>query len=239
MLDIFVESENRIWIATFGGGLNELRFADNSSGIPQFKSYRHNPSDPNSISDDRVYVILKDRKNNFWVGTYGGGLNKFDENTGTFKVVFPTSENLQASLNDKILSLLESSDTTLWIGTSGGGLTKFNLENENYQNFSLAQGLSSSVVYGILEDKNSNLWLSTDDGIFLFNTKTERFTQFGIDDGVQSLEFSGGAYFKDSDGMIYFGGINGFNYFYPDSITINQYVPPLVISDIKVMDVQS
>jgi len=124
----------------------------------------------------------------------------------------------------------------LWIGTSGSGLIKFDLENWSIQSFSIAQGLSSSVVYGILSDKNSNLWLSTDDGIFLFNTKTERFTQFGIDDGVQSLEFSGGAYFEDEDGMMYFGGINGFNYFHPDSITVNQYVPPLVISSIKVMD---
>jgi signal transduction histidine kinase len=98
--------------------------------------------------------------------------------------------------------------------------------------------LTSSVVYGILEDSKSNLWLSTDDGIFLFNSSTEKFAQFGIEDGVQSLEFSGGAYFKDSGGMMYFGGINGFNYFNPDSITINQYVPPVVISNIKVMDVR-
>jgi len=105
-------------------------------------------------------------------------------------------------------------------------------------NFSLAQGLTSSVVYGILEDSNSNLWLSTDDGIFLFNSSTEKFAQFGIEDGVQSLEFSGGAYFKDSNGIMYFGGINGLNYFNPDSITINQYVPPVVISNIKVMDVR-
>ena len=136
------------------------------------------------------------------------------------------------------MSLSESKDNTLWIGTSGGGLTKFNTSTNSLQNFSLAQGLSSAVVYGILEDKKSNLWLSTDDGIFLFNTATERFTQFGIEDGVQSLEFSGGAYFEDSDGMMYFGGINGFNYFHPDSITINQYLPAIVISNIKVMDVR-
>jgi ligand-binding sensor domain-containing protein/signal transduction histidine kinase len=238
VLDIYIESEKKIWVATFGGGLNELRFKDNSSGIPEFKSYRHDPSDPTSLSDDRAYVIAEDKKNNFWVGTYGGGLNKFDEITGKFKVVFPAPNYQQANLNDKILSIWESSDTTLWIGTSGGGLTNFNIETESVQNYSLAQGLNSAVVYGILEDNNSNLWLSTDDGIFLFNSKTKRFTQFGIDDGVQSLEFSGGAYFEDSNGMMYFGGINGFNYFHPDSITINQFVPPLVISEIKVMDVR-
>lgn len=238
VLDIYIESENKIWVATFGGGLNKLTFSENTSGVPEFKSFKKNLSDPNSLSDDRVYTILKDSKENFWVGTYGGGLNKFDERTGKFEVFFPDLQNPRSALNGKILAIYESSDGIVWIGTSGGGLNQFNPETNSLKNFSLAQGLTSSVVYGILEDSNANLWLSTDDGIFLFNTATEKFTQFGIEDGVQSLEFSGGAYFKDSDGFMYFGGINGFNYFNPDNITINQYVPPIVISKIKVMDVR-
>ncbi len=237
VLDIYVESENTIWVATFGGGLNKLNFTDNSSGAPEFKTYRHNPSDPASLSDDRVYTILKD-KNNFWVGTYGGGLNRFDEKTGNFEIVFPDTQSFQPAVNDKIMSLESASDSILWIGTSGGGLIKLNTNTNSIRNFSIAQGLSSTVIYGILEDNKSNLWLSTDDGIFLFDTATERFTQFGIEDGVQSLEFSGGAYYQDSEGMMYFGGINGFNYFHPDSITINQYLPEVVISSVKVMDVR-
>jgi ligand-binding sensor domain-containing protein/signal transduction histidine kinase len=236
VLDIFVESESKIWVATFGGGLNELLFKDNSSGRPKFKIYKHDESNKTSLSDDRVYTILKDKNNNFWVGTYGGGLNKFDEKTRKFEVVFPNPKNFQPAVNDKIMSINSSSDSTLWIGTSGGGLTKFNTKTNTSQNYSLAQGLVSAVVYGILEDENSNLWMSTDDGIFLFNTTTESFTQFGTEDGVQSLEFSGGAYFKDSSGIMYFGGINGFNYFHPDSIKINQYLPSVVISEVKVMD---
>lgn len=238
ILDIYIESENKIWVATFGGGLNKLSFADNTSGVPEITTYKHNQSDPNSLSDDRVYTILRDSKNNFWVGTYGGGVNKFDEQTSNFKVFFPDPQNIQSKLSAKILSIYESSDGLIWIGTSGDGLNQFNPKTNKIKNFSLAQGLTSSVVYGILEDSNTNLWLSTDDGIFLFNTALERFTQFGIEDGVQSLEFSGGAYFKDSDGVIYFGGINGFNYFNPDSIAINQYAPAVVISEIKVMDVR-
>jgi ligand-binding sensor domain-containing protein/two-component sensor histidine kinase len=238
VLDIYVESEKVIWTATFGGGLNKLTFTENTSGVPEFKSYKHNPSDPNSLSDNRVYTILKDNKENFWVGTYGGGLNKFDVQTGKFEVIFPDTQNPQAALSEKILSIYESSNGLLWIGTSGSGLIQLDAETKSYRNFSMAQGLTSAVVYGILEDSNANLWLSTDDGIFLFNTATEKFTQFGIEDGVQSLEFSGGAYLKDSDGIMYFGGINGFNYFNPDSITISQYVPPIAITNIKVMDVR-
>ena len=236
VLDIYVESEKVIWVATFGGGLNKLSFSENTSGEPNFTIYKNDPADISSLSDNRVYVIIKDKMKNFWVGTYGGGLNKFDEESGKFEVFFPSPMDFKPAVNDKIMSLNSASDSVLWIGTSGGGLIKFNTKTKSIQNYSSAQGLTSAVVYGILEDKNSNLWLSTDDGIFLFNTSLQNFTQFGIEDGVQSLEFSGGAYFKDSDGMMYFGGINGFNYFHPDSIKINQYLPTVVISDIKVMD---
>ncbi len=65
VLDIYIESENKIWVATFGGGLNKLSFSDNTSGLPEFKSYRHNPSDPTSLSDDRVYTISKRQKPKF------------------------------------------------------------------------------------------------------------------------------------------------------------------------------
>ncbi len=91
-------------------------------------------------------------------------------------------------------------------------------------------------MYGILEDNSRNLWLSTDDGIFKFDIEIEKFTQFGLEDGLQSLEFSGGAYFKNKSGKMYFGGINGLNYFYPDSIPVNNYVPPVVISSIKLFN---
>jgi ligand-binding sensor domain-containing protein/two-component sensor histidine kinase len=236
VLNILVESENKMWLATFGGGLNEITFSENSSGVPVFKAYKHNPDDSTSISDDRVYTILKDKKGNFWVGTYGGGLNLFNERTGAFDVYLPNPENPNSISSDKIICLLESLKGDLWIGTSSGGLDKYIYELNSFKTYSLVHGLNSAVVYGILEDDFGNLWLSTDDGIFLFNPVSEKFTQFGIEGGVQSLEFSGGAYFKDSTGIMYFGGINGFNYFNPDSIHINTFKPSIVISKIKVMD---
>lgn len=238
VLDIYIESDKVIWVATFGGGLNKLTFSDNSSGKPNFKVYEHDPDDKNSISDDRVYTILRDGKNNFWIGTYGGGLNKFDSTSETFEILSSNDESQQLKSNEKILSIFESSKGILWIGTSGSGFVKYDPSEKVFTVYSASNGLTSTVIYGILEDNDKNLWLSTDDGIFLFNTFTEKFTQFRIEDGVQSLEFSGGAYFKDSNGFMYFGGINGFNYFHPDSITISQYTPSVVITKIKVMDVE-
>ncbi len=234
--DIFIESDTVIWVATFGGGLNKLSFDKDLTGIPSITIYQNNQLDPQSLADNRVYTLFKDSKDNFWVGTYGGGLNKFDPSSGTFEYYQHDADDPNSISNNKVLSLLEDSDGTIWVGTSGGALNKFNPVIGKFTRFFTNQGLTSSVVYGILEDNSRNLWLSTDDGIFRFDIEIEKFTQFGLEDGLQSLEFSGGAYFKDKNGMMYFGGINGLNYFYPDSIPVNNYVPPVVISSIKLFN---
>ncbi|RKY98672.1 MAG: hypothetical protein DRQ13_03300, partial [Ignavibacteriae bacterium] len=234
--DILIESDTVIWAATFGGGLNKLSFKNNLLGIPSITKYEHDPDNPESISENRVYKLLKDNKDNYWIGTYGGGLNKLEPSSGTFKYYKHNADDPNSISNNKVLSLLEDSDGNIWVGTSGGALNKFNPVTGKFTRFSINQGLTSSVVYGILEDNSRNLWLSTDDGIFRFDIEIEKFTQFGLEDGLQSLEFSGGAYFKDNSGMMYFGGINGLNYFYPDSIPVNKYVPSVVISSIKLFN---
>lgn len=236
VLDIYVESDSVIWAATYGGGLNKITFNKNSSAAPVFYAYRHLKEDPYSISDDRVYSLLVDSKQNFWVATYGGGLNRFDRTSGKFYPYRTDALNPKSISSDKVLSLLEDSKGRLWIGTSGGGLNRFDSESESFSRYSFKHGLLSAVVYGILEDKHNNLWLSTDDGIFKFNPEAGKFIQFSLEDGLQSMEFNGGAYFKDLKGKMYFGGINGLNLFHPDSITTRSYIPPVVITSIKIAD---
>ena len=237
VLDIYVESDSVIWIATYGGGLNKLNFKKNTgSELKTVRVYENDPNDKTTLSDNRAYVIYIDSKKNFWVGTYGGGLNKFDESSGKFESYRYDPKNPHSISSDKILSMLEDSKGNYWIGTSSGGLNKFNPKDKTFNSYSSFHGLTSAVVYGILEDNYFNLWTSTDDGIFMFNSETEKFTQFGLDDGVQSMEFSGGAYFKDRNGILYFGGIKGLNYFNPDSIIVDSYLPPIVISSIRIFD---
>ena len=96
--------------------------------------------------------------------------------------------------------------------------------------------LTSGVVYGILEDDSKNLWISSDDGIFKLTLASKEIKRYDIQDGLQSLEYSGGAYFKDAEGKLYFGGINGFNYFDPDKIKSNTFIPQVVITSIKVLN---
>ena len=237
--DIFVESDTVIWVGTFGAGLNKLTFDKNSAvSSPHVTVYRNDPTNPYSLSDDRVYVIYKDMESTMWIGTSGGGLCKFDETTGKFTSYVKDPNNPNSLNNNRVMSILEDSHNKLWIGTSGGGLSKLDRETNSFKSYTQKNGLSSAVVYGILEDNSNNLWLSTDNGIFKFNIDNESFAHFNMEDGLQSQEFNGGSYFKSSDGRMYFGGINGINYFYPDSIRTNFYVPPVVITSVNILTTQ-
>lgn len=233
---IFIDSKNNYWFGTFGGGLNLANFSNEFPDELKFKRYINDPNNPFSLSDDRVYTIYEDKDEIIWIGTFGGGLNKFDRNNQQF-ISYKNIIGDEYSLSDnRVMSIYEDKNGFLWVGTYGGGLVKFDKQKEIFKRYNEKNRLNSSVVYGILEDGNGNLWLSTDNGLFKFNMKSEQFTQYDLHDGLQSLEFSGGAYLKSKDGEMFFGGVNGFNYFYPDSIKDNYYVPPVVISTVRIFN---
>ncbi len=233
---IYIDKKSNFWIGTFGGGLNTFNEKSIKNNKIEFKKYLHDQNDKYSLSDNRVYTIYEDSYGILWVGTLGGGLNKFDEKRNLF-FHFVHQPNDNTSLSDnRVICIYEDSEKNLWVGTYGGGLNKFNRESETFKKYSSGIASNVSIVYGIEEDGKHNLWLSSDNGIFKFNIKSEKFVNYDLNDGVQSLEFSGGAYCKSSDGYIYFGGVNGINYFHPDSIFENSFIPPIVITSIKVLN---
>ncbi len=233
---IFKDRDQNIWLATFGGGLNKLSYADIQSDRFSFKRYMNNPNDPFSISDNRTYTIFQDSDGILWIGTFGGGLNKFDSKTERF-ISYKNILGDESSISDnRVMTIYEDSMHNLWIGTYGGSIQRLNRQTERFTRFNKKNKIGSSVVYGILEDNQKNLWMSTDNGLIKFNTQTENFTQYDLHDGLQSLEFSGGAYYKSKNGEMFFGGINGLNYFYPDSVLDNKFVPPIVISSVRIFN---
>lgn len=233
---LFIDSYNTLWIGTFGGGLNCADLKTFNPHMPKFKSYKNNSSDNSSISDNRIYTIMEDKSGTLWVGTYGGGLNRFDRKLNRF-ICYKNDPNDQFSIShNRIMCVFEDSDGRLWVGTNGGGLNYFNRKNGKFKRYNDRDGLLSNVVYGIIEDENKNLWLSSDNGIFKFEISTTTFVHYDQQDGLQSREFNGGAYFKNKDGEIFFGGINGINYFRPRNIVKNTALPPVVVNKFKIFD---
>lgn len=230
---VYEDSKNNIWIATYGGGLNHF---DPEKGI--FTVFEHNPKDPKSISSNLVTSILEDTEGNLWIGTYGGGLNQFDYKDSTF-THFKYDENDPNSLgNNRIYSIVEdSSRHTIWIGTKGN-LNKFDKKSGTFIRYDEDNGLPNDVIMGILEDKEGNLWISTNKGLSKFDPLQESFRNYDVRDGLQSNEFLVGSFCKARDGEMFFGGINGFNAFYPQNIKNNPHVPEIVITGFQIFNVE-
>ncbi len=128
--------------------------------------------------------------------------------------------------SNKVISVLDDHAGNLWLGTDGGGLNCFSIANKTFKVFSEQQGISS-IVYGILKDDNDGLWLSTNNGIIKFSPQTLKTRGYTNFDNLQSRQFNYNAVLKASDGKMFFGGINGFNAFYPDSLkdaTLSSYI---------------
>jgi ligand-binding sensor domain-containing protein/signal transduction histidine kinase len=231
----YEDLENNLWIGTVKGGLNlYLR------KTKEFIYYKNDPNNSETISSNSVNTIYPDRedKNLLWVGTHHSGLDLFNRHTGNCKHYPHDPGNPQSLSHNTVLSIYISpySPGIIWVGTHGGGLNKFDKKTNTWQLYTEEDVLPNNTICGILEDNNRNLWLSTLNGLCRFNPETGAFNHYDADDGLQSKEFNLGAYFKCREGRLYFGGINGFNIFSPEDIKNNENIPPMVITEFKVLN---
>ena len=230
---IYADRAGTLWIGTEGGGLNRLA-PESEQGAPKsFIHYRHDPDDPQSLGHDAVWSIYEDHLGTLWIGT-DGGLDAFDRDTGQFFHYYPDSPDLRNVSNNHVRSMYEDRSGTFWISTRRGGLKKFDRASATFSHYGKKDGLPDDVIYGILEDRPGNLWLSTaKHGLVKFDPQTASSQQFDVSNGLQSHVFNIGAYHKSRSGEMFFGGINGFNAFYPDTIRENPHIPPIVITDFQ------
>ena len=270
VLSIIEDSEHNIWTGTWGNGITIFN--------PRTNSYKHllnNPADPNTISGNNVWVVYEDQDKYIWIAAQEKGLDRLDPKTG--KIKHYTAE-LSGLSSNSFISMFQDRSGTLWVGTVGSGLNIYDRKNDrfipfNYEDlaadntpnsmledakgnfwiatnnglvllnrktnvitaYHVADGLAGEVVYGMLEDKRGNLWLSTNKGVSEFNPELKTFRNFDVSDGLQSNEFKT-AYWKSPSGRMYFGGNNGFNEFFPDSIMVDNYEPRLVFTDFQIFN---
>ncbi len=218
-----LQKDDYLWVAS--------KFGLHQVGKDTILSYFHHSQDSIGLAADLIYDILLDKKENLWVATEKG-LNYIDLETDQIKTYSRLTNNLSS---DEILCLYEDSvNDYLWLGTSWG-LNKFDLETKKSKAYTTQDGLSNNLIYAILADREGNLWLSTNKGLSKFNPETETFSNFGISDGLQSFEFNHGAAYQTKDGEMFFGGIDGYNSFYPDSIVRSEIEPNIEITSVEVI----
>ncbi|MFT7029172.1 MAG: methyl-accepting chemotaxis protein/streptogramin lyase [Marinoscillum sp.] len=226
---IFEDHFGTIWVGLLGDGGGLARFN------PEDESFTHYLAgdSPTSLSSDLIITLLEDSKEQFWVGTEDNGLNLFDRDKETFERFLPGGEN--SILDKSIRAIMEDRSGMLWIGTANG----VNLLDPETHQISVAKVnelLPSKVVNGIEEDEKGFIWISSNKGISKYDPVKHEIRNFSQSDGLQGNEFNYTASLKSKDGMIYFGGLNGLNYFDPQEIQLSEFNPPLVITDLKIFD---
>lgn len=233
----WTHSDSCMWLGTSGFGLIRINLKYEANGMYSVEevSQYSTSNNPESSSNDIIYSITKGlNTDELWVATRRDGLFKFNIKTNKFTSFREINTQFNISNND-ILSLLEDQNK-LWIGTSYG-LNEVDLNNpaEKIIQFVEKQGLANNTIHGILKDRE-NVWVSTNLGLSAIDTKTNHIINYTIKDGLQNDEFSDGASFKDSDTVLYFGGVAGFNYFNPNDIKFRSFQPNITISSLKIFN---
>jgi len=225
---IFEDSKGRIWVGTNGQGVNVLQ--DNKVIV------RYTPA-PAGAGDLRLPVngyiraIEEDRDGNIWIGCHGGGLAVYHPKDNSFTVYDQNNSRLPS---DKIYALLCDSKGRMWVGTYGGGLSVFDKGSGQFINYTEKDGLQNTTIYQVVEDAQGRIWVSTNTGISSFDAATKAFRNFTYYNGLQNNNFVHGSGIRLSDGELMFGGLQGFNYFYPSRLTINRNVPAIVLTGLQV-----
>lgn len=180
--------------------------------------------------NSNIWTILQNSidKDKFWLGTKEG-LFQLNTKNDTFSI-----QTLKE--RSEIHALLQQEDT-LWIGTGGEGLKKYHINKDNIiQKYDRNNRLTDNVVYGIQADKNKNLWVSTNKGIVFIDVQKNIFNHYLVEDGLQSEEFNSGAFlstFYQNENFLFFGGVNGFNWFSPNENLVKNIPVQLAYTFIK------
>lgn len=221
---ILEDSNGRFWIGT-GNGVCIL-----DTGTKERTILREDGEVAVTISSNLVYSLLEDRDHEIWIAT-SGGLDRYELGTGRIRHYENEPGSANSLCDSYTISLCEDRNGYIWIGTSSGA-SRFNKSDSTFRNYSIEDGLPSNIIYDIILDGNDNLWFSTGAGLAMKNPDEESPEKFIIEEEFLGKEFNIKAVYRGEDGQMYFGGIDGLVSFHPDSLTKNEYIPPVSITSL-------
>ncbi len=189
-----------------------------------------------SVKDNWVMCMALDVDSSWWIGTAKTGILHLSRTGTELGHLSATVPNTLSFNFVKCLTL--QPDGALWIGTVEG-LCRFDTRRKSWMTFRVKDGLPDESIYGILAANSTTLWFSTNRGLVRMSCVDPThpsFRNYTPEDGLQSYEFNTNTYFKTPAGEMLFGGINGLNTFFPDSIIDNPAIPPIVLTGFKKFD---
>ena len=220
--NLAIDKNDTLWLGTFNVGTD--LFNKNKGVIRRFRT---DPDNPKTIVGKRDWVFFEDFEKNVWISTTNG-LNFYDCKTNSFK-----NYNFN---NNVIAAFCKDKEGNLWVGTSTNGVYFCKPDGTILYTYNISNGLPSNIVQSIIEDNAGNIWISSNGGISRIDSKTKKFRNYSKEDGLQGDQFKQQSFMITHKGEIYFGGYNGFNSFYPDSLKDNDFIPPVYITDFQIFN---
>lgn len=187
---IYQDKDDQIWVGT-------------DRGLSQYNNGQFTSILQEGMTNTIIYDIYEDDNKTLWFATYYNGLHAYNKKTRQWKNIHEEDKN-------KLTCLYDDHKGNLWIGTDGMGLHKYTPAT----NTLTVSSIHANVIYGIQPDDRGQLWVTTNNGIYAVDLKSEKAKHY-----LQNQQFNYKALYKAADGKLYAGGIKGFNAFYPEQLT--------------------
>jgi PAS domain S-box-containing protein len=208
---IIQENDSIIWFGTKAGLSKYNLYNDTYSNLVHKET-------GNSIANDRILSLLKDKRKNIWTGTYGGGLIKITYQNGSYNFTnFNYKKDSENSLSsNQVNALLEDKSGNIWVGT-GNGVDKisFDIDGnyviENYVHDKNDENtISHTYITYFFQDKKNNIWICTSMGLSKYNPKTNSFIRYNnTNSNKKDLDINSFTYICQDSQNDYWTGTNG------------------------------
>lgn len=195
---LFVDSKGDLWIMT-DQGLNKYDIKKDF-----FETYL---TDNSNLSHNSVTSIQEKKKGEFYVGTYGRGIDILKDG----KFIFNFNINSENAISSNLISSLQiQNDSILWVGTYDNGINKIDLHSKNVTKLEYGNNAitTSEIINSIYLDTSNYLWIGTKLGLTVYNTKTENFFKINKENCTSFLDNDILSIFEDNDGVIWLGTRN-------------------------------
>ncbi|HUH27672.1 ligand-binding sensor domain-containing protein [Gelidibacter sp.] len=209
---IYKDSKGRVWV---GSNTSLNIYSDNLELLASFEN------NVNGLKGTIVESIIETQNGSLWLGIYEGSLFQFNENHTQLNASTFLDFSILNDQLDRIKSVKSISEGTynsLWLINDSGKLLKYDIKKNIYTSFEDLKTISNRTLAAVINSGNDNLWISSNNGIVNFDTRGSIIKTYFITDGLQDNMFLSRSAFKDYNGVLYFGGSKGFNYFYPKDL---------------------
>lgn len=184
--------------------------------------------DGNIVNVSQITTLCYDR-DTLWIGTRSKGLYRYVQNGRLDHFSIDGPLNISGN---RISSIVKDRSGKIYVGTSDGGLNIW--QNGQFKCISHKDGLTDNSICSVIEDNNEGIWVITRSGISLLGENDKPTRTFNHSDGILTHEFSPNSCAVTPDGHIWIGGDNALLKFMPENMTVNNYIPPVVINAVSV-----